>query len=129
MSIRKQVREFMVAAGQDLPGKPTIPSMDVAKLRTKLVLEEVLELTDATFGQNEPNMVEIADALADLDYVVEGMRLALGIDGKPIADEVHRSNMAKFGPGSWKREDGKQMKPPDWTPPNIAKILEEQSKG
>jgi len=73
------------------------------------------------------DMVEVADACGDIDYVVEGTRLAFGINGKPIADEVQRTNMAKFGPGSWVREsDGKQMKPPGWEPPDIAKLLKDQ---
>ena len=65
-----------------------------------------------------------ADALADLDYVIEGTRLEFGIDGWPIAQAVHKSNMAKVG--SKVREDGKILKGPDWTPPDIAGELRKQ---
>jgi predicted HAD superfamily Cof-like phosphohydrolase len=70
-----------------------------------------------------------ADALADIDYVVEGTRLEFGINGEPIADEVHRANLAKLHDGKVvKREDGKTLKPPGWTPPDIAGELEKQRR-
>jgi predicted HAD superfamily Cof-like phosphohydrolase len=94
------------------------------------------------------------DALADIDYVVEGTRLEFGVNGEPIADEVHRANMTKAhscpacdGDGFVqkndhdsdtcprclgkkyvvvKRANGKTLKPEGWKPPNIAGKLEEQ---
>lgn len=136
--IRKQVEEFMIAGGQDVKSFPEAPSDAVVRLRACLIVEETYELLDALFDAEEikymkkgvlnmlrenfpvkVDMVEFADACADIDYVVEGARLAFGINGKPIADEVQRSNMAKFGPGSWKDENGKIRKPPDWTAPDI----------
>lgn len=73
------------------------------------------------------DLVEFADALADLDYVIEGTRLEFGINGAPIAAEVHRSNLSKLGPnGPMLREDGKILKPPGWTPPDIAGELRKQ---
>ena len=127
--LRQQVREFMVASRQALPSCPYVPPEDVVRLRLSLVVEEVRELTDACIDSDHQvrvDLVEVADALADIDYVVEGMRQAFGIDGGPVADEVHASNMRKFGPGAWVREDGKWMKPPDWVPPDIRKKLIEQ---
>jgi predicted HAD superfamily Cof-like phosphohydrolase len=142
--IRNQVEEFMLAAKQNIANKPTIPEDKIARLRAKLIFEEAIEFLEATYGsvfsylryEVMPNLdtlplnidiVEIADATLDLDYVSEGARLAYGINGKPLADEVHQSNMAKFGPGSYVREDGKLMKPPGWTAPNIEELLKEQS--
>lgn len=70
------------------------------------------------------NLVKVADALADADYVVAGSRLAFGINGPPIAALVHASNMAKAnGPV---REDGKRGKPPGWQPPDIEGELRRQ---
>ena len=67
---------------------------------------------------------EFIDATHDLDYVVEGTRLECGVDGAPIAAEVHRANMAKaHGP---MREDGKRLKPEGWTPPDIEGELVKQ---
>jgi predicted HAD superfamily Cof-like phosphohydrolase len=72
----------------------------------------------------ELDLPAFADALADIDYVVEGARLEFGINGSPIADEVHRANMAKVG--GPKRADGKHMKPEGWTPPDVAGELVKQ---
>ncbi len=69
-------------------------------------------------------MVEFADACGDLDYVIEGARLTLGINGKPVADEIHRTNLAKVGGPI--RDDGKRLKPEGWTPPDIAGELRKQ---
>jgi len=141
--IRNQVEEFMVAAEQTVPDKPTVPSDNIVRLRAKLILEEAIEYLEATYGkvfddiklelrdrlehkQLKVDIIEIADALSDIDYVSEGARLAFGINGKEIADEVQRTNMAKFGPGSWKDENGKQRKPPNWQSPNIKSLLIEQ---
>jgi len=145
--IRSQVEEFMVAAKQEIKTSPGAPSDDVIRLRAKLIVEEVFELLEALFDPDNKSdlgvahaaalkliespikvdMVEVADACGDIDYVTEGLRLAFGINGKPIADEVQRTNMEKFGEGSWVREsDGKQMKPPGWKAPDILKFLKEQ---
>lgn len=70
------------------------------------------------------DLVEAADALADIDYVVEGTRLEFGINGGPIADEVHRSNLAKLG--GKKSPEGKTLKPAGWTPPDIKGCLAAQ---
>lgn len=143
--IRNQVEAFMLAADQEVKSVPEVPADDTVRLRAKLILEEAFELLAGMYGetdelvylegkvvqfiQNEPvnvNIVEVADACADIDYVVEGCRLAFGINGKPIADEVQRNNMAKFGPGSWVREDGKLMKPKDHKNPDLGQCLREQ---
>jgi len=71
------------------------------------------------------NMPEFIDGLGDMDYVVEGTRLEFGVDGKPVAAEIHRANMAKAnGPV---REDGKRLKPEGWTPPDIEGELAKQA--
>lgn len=67
---------------------------------------------------------DLADAMADLDYVVAGTRLEFGIDGEPVANLVHAANMTK-GAGPV-REDGKRMKPPGFVPPDIAGELKRQ---
>ncbi len=145
--IRRQVREFHNAAGVVTPETPQLPEDERIKLRVNLVTEEFCEFLTSVYPQFKDmqhgavlfrlkqameymppkvDLVAMADALADLDYVVEGTRLVCGIDGGPVAEEVHRSNMTKFGPGSWKREDGKVMKPPDWQPPDIEGVLRKQ---
>lgn len=70
------------------------------------------------------NLTEVADALADLDYVNEGFRLACGIDGGPIAAEVHRSNMTKLP--FTKDAGGKVTKGQNYEPPDVLRVLREQ---
>ncbi len=142
--IRRQVEAFHRAMGQPVVEKPTVPSHERVELRLKLIAEEFGELLEACGGHESDlysaklnvaraielravdyvDLVEVADALADLDYVIEGMRLELGINGAPIAAEVHRSNLAKSsGP---RREDGKILKPEGWKPPDVDGELRRQ---
>ncbi len=80
----------------DLPilQKPTIPSKKRCELRVNLLQEELNELKEAI---EEKDIVEIADALADLQYVLSGAVLEFGLADKfkDLFDEVHRSNMSK----------------------------------
>ncbi|MEL6124369.1 MAG: nucleoside triphosphate pyrophosphohydrolase family protein, partial [Bacteroidota bacterium] len=80
----------------DLPilSTPTIPDEDRCKLRINLLQEELNELKDAIENRD---IVEIADALADLQYVLSGAVLEFGLSSrfKVVFDEVQRSNMSK----------------------------------
>jgi predicted HAD superfamily Cof-like phosphohydrolase len=144
--LRDQVREFHRVFEHPTAEKPTIPSDARVRLRLHLIAEEFTELMFACFGEAvvgankyeamlefdklclahtiKVDLPEVADALADLDYVVEGMRLEFSIDGGPIADEVHAANLRKIGGG--RRADGKTAKPSNWTPPDIAGELRRQ---
>jgi predicted HAD superfamily Cof-like phosphohydrolase len=146
-TIREQVAEFHTALEVKDPTTPTIPSDERVRLRAALIAEEFFETMQAMFSRVERNnisdlhskmkdiiehgwirvdMVEVADGMADLDYVVEGTRLELGIDGAPVAAEVHRSNMAKFVSEPVWAPNGKRLKPAGWTPPDIAGELRKQ---
>lgn len=115
------VHEFMTSFKQDCPEKPIVPSANIRILRVKLLLEEVLELAEASGvslletsgykitseslkegqislvdnGENT-NLTEVADALADISYVNYGAANAYGIDLAPVEAEVHASNMSKL---------------------------------
>lgn len=71
------------------------------------------------------NMVEAADALADLIYVIYGMALEMGIDLAKVLAEVQRSNMSKLGEDGKPiyREDGKVLKGPGYFRPDVAGVL------
>lgn len=58
-------------------------------------------------------------------YVVYGAAVTYGIDLEPIFDEIHRSNMSKLWPDGTvqKREDGKVLKPPTYSPADLEPIL------
>lgn len=91
--------------------------------RWRFLKEEVQELEDAII---ENDVVEVADAYADIVYIVLGSALMqIGFDRfVSVWEEVHRSNMAKIVDGETvRREDGKVLKPEGWRPPDIASIL------
>lgn len=145
---QQQVKEFMVKAGQYCPIEPTIPEAKIRKLRIQLIAEELCELAEAlgvylTIKQYSkqgvyivtaevmndviPSLKDAADATADLRVVTVGTDIAMGIDGEPIDEEVHRSNMTKFIDG-YPDSDGKWCKGPSYSPANIAPLIEAQMK-
>jgi len=69
----------------------------------------------------EIDLPALMDALGDLDYVIEGTRLEFGVDGKPIANEIHRANMDKI-PNGFR----KPIKPSGWKEPDIEGVLQAQ---
>ncbi len=73
------------------------------------------------------NHSEGADALGDLDYVIQGANLVAGYPAQAVVEEIHRSNMSKLGADGKPvvREDGKILKGPDYFKPDIGRILEE----
>lgn len=142
--LSEQVEAFHRAMGQPVLSHPQVPGENRVRLRLRLVAEEFCELLEASLALLDSEKAElrahlqrvldevpcavvlpdVADALADLDYVVEGARLELGINGAPIADAVHESNMAKLGGAV--RADGKIQKPAHWAPPDIVAALRAQ---
>ena len=91
-------------------------------LRRRLIEEEVCELFDALDAEPPEN---IAKEAVDVVVVVLGLMAEMGIPFDAVWNEVHRSNMEKIGPDGKlvKREDGKVLKPPGWTAPDIATVL------
>jgi predicted HAD superfamily Cof-like phosphohydrolase len=73
---------------------PQIPSPERCKLRVSLIAEELKELQEAIENND---LVEIADALCDIQYVLSGAVLEFGLGEKfvELFDEVQRSNMSK----------------------------------
>jgi predicted HAD superfamily Cof-like phosphohydrolase len=89
-----QVAEFHRTFKHPAPAQPAIPSKERCALRVSLLAEELKELQQAI---DDNDMVEIADALCDLQYVLSGavLEFGLGENFKSLFDEVHRSNMSK----------------------------------
>ena len=133
--IQQQVFEFHKAGGHLINRTPSLPDSKTIDLRERLIREESQELFD---NLRAGNLIETADALADLLYVVYGTAVSCGIDMDAISDEVHRSNMTKFSePGAYqetcdntgkslKDEGGKTLKPPCFEPPDLLPILRAQ---
>ena len=88
------VSEFHETFGAPILETPQIPSSDRCELRVSLLQEELNELKEAI---EKGDVVEIADALADLQYVLSGAVLEFGMGTKfdELFDEVQRSNMSK----------------------------------
>ena len=94
------------------------------ELRFNLMKEENEEYLEA--AQNN-DIVEVADALGDMLYILCGTILEHGLQHKieEVFDEIQRSNMSKLGEDGKPiyREDGKVMKGPNYFKPNFEEIL------
>ena len=92
-----QVADFHSLFKHPILSSPTIPSKERCELRVSLIAEELNELKEAIENKD---MVEIADALCDIQYVLSGAVLEFGLGDKfvELFDEVQRSNMSK----AWK---------------------------
>ena len=111
-------------------GHRETPKADLGKakntLRFDLMKEENEEYMEA--AQNN-DLVEVADALGDMLYILCGTIIEHGMQDKieEVFNEIQQSNMSKLGENGEPiyREDGKVLKGPNYFKPNIAKILEE----
>lgn len=90
----KAVSKFHRLFGHPVLDKPQIPDAKSVKLIIALIAEEFQELQDAF---EAGDLVEVADAFADIEYVLNGgiLRCGLGSRFKELFDEVQRSNMSK----------------------------------
>lgn len=116
------VLNFHKSFGLRVGEVPNLPSQEERELRKRLLQEEYEEYLD---GEDNDNIVEIADAIADMIYIACGTAVAYGIPLDKIFDEVHRSNMAKLVDGKvLRRADGKVIKPEGWQAPDLKKIID-----
>ena len=152
MTIRDRVLEFHRAMDQPVLDRPQVPTDERVRFRLRFIAEEFFELLEACTSRYvtipagtvftpaneikdalnwiidraeiEVDLPAVADALGDIDYVVEGTRLEFGIVGEPIAEAIHAANMAKAN--GQVREDGKRLKPQGWQPADVAAELKKQ---
>ena len=89
-----QVAYFHKTFHHPVESSPIIPAPERCQLRIALLEEELKELKQAI---SDNNLVEVADALCDLQYVLSGAVLEFGMGEKfvDLFDEVQRSNMSK----------------------------------
>lgn len=116
------VREFHETYDLARGDNPALPDESLRQLRIDLLREEMDEYIT---GETNDDIVEIADALADIIYIACGTAVAYGIPLDRVFAEVHRSNMSKLGEDGKPiyREDGKVLKGPNYTPPDVKGIL------
>ncbi len=122
----KAVKKFHKAFGIGYKKEP-IAQLDNAKLKLRydLMQEENDEYLEAA---KNGDLVEVADALGDMLYILCGTIIEHGMQDKitEVFNEIQRSNMSKLGADGKPiyREDGKVMKGPDYFKPKIAEILD-----
>ena len=119
------VAKFYNSFGIESADSPiaNIPSQTVL-LRYNLMKEENEEYLDAA---QKKDLVEVADALGDMLYILCGTILSHGMQYKitEVFNEIQRSNMSKLGDDGKPiyREDGKVLKGPNYFKPDIKSIL------
>jgi len=131
---QEKVRQFMEKIGDVVYDDPTTIPQNEAARRKRFIVEEAEEYETANAAGD---IVEVADAIADLAYVVIGAAVSHGIDLQPIFDEVHRSNMTKSAGvsltpktiGGVSTEEKRCTKGPNYEKPRIAELLVIQSTG
>ena len=119
------VQLFHEAFNIGINQNPTVAvSEKIKELRFNLMKEENEEYLEAVKNND---IVEVADALGDMLYILCGTILTHGMQHKitEVFEEIQRSNMSKLGQDGNPiyREDGKVMKGPNYAKPNIKTIL------
>lgn len=124
------VKKFHETYGLPVKSAPDISDEKTNALRINLLQEELDELKEAL---EQGDLVEVLDALTDLQYVLDGAYLSFGLQhlkGEAF-EEVQRSNMSKLGTDGKpivRERDGKILKGPDYFAPDIAKFLKDYIK-
>lgn len=128
------VRQFHRAMGQDVGNNS--PSATLLEFRYGLILEEVKELgeeiayamAESHFKEGIPLRVKarMLKELADVQYVISGLAVALGLPLAQAFIRVHKSNMSKLGADGKPvyREDGKVLKGPNYVSPEMEELFE-----
>jgi predicted HAD superfamily Cof-like phosphohydrolase len=120
---RELVGEFHEKFEVPISDTPVVPPEARRQLRVNLINEEAKEFEEAS---RNGDLIEAADALADLLYVIQGAALEWGIPLDAVFREVHRSNMTKVwadGTVHRRESDQKILKPPTYSPADIAAVL------
>ncbi|MEP0266542.1 nucleoside triphosphate pyrophosphohydrolase family protein [Dokdonia sp.] len=120
------VHAFHSAFGLGIEETPTAQlTKEKNMLRFNLMKEENEEYLEAA---DAGDLVEVADALGDMLYILCGTIIEHGMQDKieEVFNEIQRSNMSKLGADGKPifREDGKVLKGPNYFKPNIKQILE-----
>jgi len=120
MNYQKDVSDFMILGEQKISSDLNLNN-EQTQLYMNLIKEEFEETAKAF---DEEDLIEVADGLADMVWVIMGMCNSAGINFDKIWEEVKSSNMSKFVDGKFiKNDSGKIMKPETYFKPNIKKAL------
>jgi predicted HAD superfamily Cof-like phosphohydrolase len=150
----EHVRQFHETFGHPIHAQPHVPDTKMIKLRLALILEEFIELSEACLNKEQEgsknylqqlkqaesqlhqltksdidvDVVEVADALTDINYVTYGAGHCFGVNLDACMQEVQRSNMSKLGEDGKPiyNENGKIMKGPNYSRPDLKSVLAAQ---
>lgn len=113
---------------RNAPAPEACPSEATIYLRHRLMAEENEEYLEAA---RAGDLVEVADALGDMLYILCGTILQHGMHNiiEEVFLEIQRSNLSKLGDGGRPihREDGKVMKGPNYRAPDLSFVTRYQS--
>jgi len=153
MSESDLVKEFTIAANQEVCKVPTIMTKDEVTFICKMIIDEMLELCSTVSSSNEAKemlkncideakeinlfkgnceedlIAEQQDAFVDIIYYIQNASVKKGVDLSSIFKVVHQANMNKRDPKTGlflKRSDGKIIKPDGWTAPDISEEIRRQ---
>jgi predicted HAD superfamily Cof-like phosphohydrolase len=127
------VQKFMTAMGQ--PMNVDQPDEKLLEFRYNLILEEVKELgeeiayamAESNFKNGIPVKVKarMLKEMADIQYVLSGLAVTMGLDLQVAFNRVHKSNMSKLDDNGKPiyRDDGKVLKGPNYTPPDLEDLV------
>lgn len=128
--LASELIEFAQAAGVplELEVKPSLkpPALEDGETHMNNMLGRLFVDPAPLCAQDEfADLVEMADALADIDYVCQGANLVFGFPSALVVQEVHRSNMSKLDADGKPiyDEDGKVVKGPNYFKPDIEALL------
>ena len=118
----EQVKQFHEIYKCNIGDQLNFPDASERELRIKLLCEEFEEYLAA---EQDDDIVEVADALGDMLYIIYGTAVSYGININQVFDEIHASNLSKLGSDGKPlfRKDGKVLKGPNYFKPDIKGVL------
>lgn len=122
MNKSQLVYDFHKKFNSHVSSRPTLPDDSERTLRKSLLTEEYNEYL---LGEKNNDIVEIADALGDMLYIIYGTAVSYGLPIDNIFQEIHDSNMSKLDKNGNPvyREDGKILKGDNYFKPDLKKII------
>lgn len=118
-----KVKKFHEIYDCNIGNSAKFPDTEERELRKNLLIEEFEEYL---LAEAEDDLVEVADALGDMLYIIYGTAVSYGLPINEIFDEIHNSNLSKLDENGLpiRRDDGKILKGPNYFRPDISAIIE-----